>query len=140
MGISKSSITHKAFRMGLHKSKEQLYNTRSLRCGEKCPTWKGGKKITPNGYVQILKKGYKGTDYNGYIFEHRYIMERQIDRYLNKNEVVHHVNGDKTDNRIENLKLMTNSEHTIFHNVGSKITEVARNNMSIAAKKRWRMI
>lgn len=42
-------------------------------------------------------------------------MEQKIGRKLRSDEVVHHINGDKTDNRIENLELISNSEHTSLH-------------------------
>jgi len=48
--------------------------------------------------------------------EHIVIMEHSIGRKLNKNEIVHHINGNKTDNRIVNLQLMTKGEHITLHN------------------------
>jgi len=49
------------------------------------------------------------------IKEHRYIMEQYLGRKLKKEEVVHHINGDSLDNRIENLKVMTVGEHSKLH-------------------------
>lgn len=74
--------------------------------------WKGGRTITPLGYIQIRMPNHPNSNSRGYIFEHRYIMEQSIGRYLKKPEVVHHINHDKQDNRIENLRLFeSHSEH-----------------------------
>jgi len=50
--------------------------------------------------------------------EHKYIMEQHLGRSLKKNEIVHHKNKNRLDNRIKNLELMTYSQHTSFHNTG----------------------
>ena len=47
--------------------------------------------------------------------KHRLVMERNIGRYLSEDEVVHHINNTRDDNRIENLKLMTKHEHMSMH-------------------------
>ena len=54
----------------------------------------------------------------GTIDEHRFIMQVHIGRKLEFNEVVHHLNGDKQDNRIENLQLMQRSQHSKIHQTG----------------------
>ena len=50
--------------------------------------------------------------------EHRIVMEEFLDRPLLRNEVVHHINDDGKDNRIENLELMTREEHSRMHEIG----------------------
>lgn len=64
----------------------------------------------------IDKDGYRRVFYNGsYVREHRLIMERHLGRKLKPNECVHHKNGNRKDNLLANLKVMTFSEHTKFH-------------------------
>lgn len=66
------------------------------------------KRISPNGYIRIREEN---REYD----EHRLIMEKKLGRKLGFNEVVHHINGDKTDNSFENLQLLTRSEHSSVH-------------------------
>ena len=78
-------------------------------------TFAKGHKIS-NGYID--KRGYKwiqlpGT--NTKVQEHRVIMERELKRPLQPDEIVHHINGIKDDNRVENLFVMTAKEHNNFH-------------------------
>lgn len=72
----------------------------------------------PNGFKDYyIKYGYicltRGINANR--GEHDIIIENHIKRKLNKNEVVHHKNFDRSDNRLENLELMSRSEHTTLH-------------------------
>jgi hypothetical protein len=74
--------------------------------------WKGGR-IKRSGYWYVLRRDHPNCGKQGYVAEHRIIMEAHIDRLLKKGEVVHHINGVKTDNRIQNLKLYNSpGQHT----------------------------
>ena len=79
------------------------------RVGDKHGRWKGGEYKRLNGYIMQ----YKGV--NNHQRQHRFVMEKAIGRALTDSEVVHHINRNKTDNRIENLKIMTQSEHVRLH-------------------------
>lgn len=59
---------------------------------------------------------HPNSNYNGYVLLHRAIVENYLGRVLDTNEVVHHKNGNKKDNRTENLQVMTNEEHVKLHN------------------------
>lgn len=75
----------------------------------KHPNWKGGRIVTDEGYVKIGVETDDPfsvmRDVGGYVFEHRLMMARCLGRPLVKRETVHHINGIKDDNRIENLQL-----------------------------------
>jgi len=84
----------------------------TLNKGSKNPRWKGGRRNHTEGYIQILMPQHPFCDSNGYVFEHRLVMEKHLKRYLKKVERVHHLNGIKSDNKIENLILFpSESEH-----------------------------
>lgn len=83
--------------------------------GVQNPKWNGGKTITSNGYIMLWKPDHPDRDSRGYIKEHRLIMEKHLGRRLKHSELVHHINGIKTDNRIENLEIMTMALHMQHH-------------------------
>lgn len=101
-----------------------------LFAGDKSPHWKGGKSFT-DGYVQIRCEGHPRANARGhYVLEHILVMEKHLGRYLKQNEVVHHKNHNRSDNRIENLELTNPSDHQKIH--GKERTEEA-------SKKRCRI-
>lgn len=70
------------------------------------------KRKTQRGYIEIYSPNHPFKSVRNGVLEHRLVMEKHIGRFLEKSEVVHHKNGIRDDNRIENLELFSsNSEH-----------------------------
>lgn len=78
---------------------------------------KKGYRYVNRGYIKVkIHEDRPGKDSSGYVLEHRLVMEQHLGRYLTPDEVVHHLNGVKDDNRIENLQLRSSrKEHGHGH-------------------------
>jgi hypothetical protein len=70
---------------------------------------RSGKSLTPNGY--ILRRSMSGQEQ----LDHRYVAETVLGRRLETWEVVHHINGRRSDNRPQNLCVMNNRKHELYH-------------------------
>jgi hypothetical protein len=80
--------------------------------GNKNPAWKGGKIRDGNGYIWVYCPNHPHCFKDRpYIYEHRFKIEKHLKRYLKSNEIVHHINGIKDDNRLRNLCLTTLQKH-----------------------------
>jgi HNH endonuclease len=83
--------------------------------GHKPYHFKGGRMVH-KGYVYILQKGHPTADRDGYVPEHRLVMEKHLGRFLLPGEVVHHKNRKRGDNKLSNLEhFSSHSEHMQSH-------------------------
>jgi hypothetical protein len=79
---------------------------------EKSEVWYSG-----DGYKYLLRPGHSDANLNGYVKEHRLVVEASLGRHLTDSEVVHHKDRDRLNNSLNNLEVMTQSEHARLHAV-----------------------
>ena len=123
----KTMTGEKSARYGIQhteETKEKMRVPRPTIQGEKNPHWAGGKASESHGYQYVHLASLKPETRNlvetmatkaGYVLEHRLVMAQKLNRPLSKREQVHHINGDKTDNRPENLMIHDDRTHSRKH-------------------------
>lgn len=79
--------------------------------GAESTSWKGGRQVDKNGYIWLRRPEHPNANSTGMIAEHRLVMADHINRPLYEWEIVHHLNGVKADNRIDNLMIVTKKTH-----------------------------
>lgn len=80
--------------------------TRPEISGEKSYQWKGGTRKHSAGYIRCIARNHPFAMDKKYVFQHRLVMEKHLGRYLRPEEKIHHRNGLKDDNRLENLEIV----------------------------------
>lgn len=102
-----SEVRKNKFWRGSKEQYKKVSAYRRSQTGDKISNYKGGH-INSLGYRIISRDGV-------YFKEHRYVMQQHLGRKLMPREEVHHINGNKLDNRIENLQLLSKEEHSQLH-------------------------
>ena len=90
--------------------------------GKNHPSWKGGTFLSSDGYVMRYVGKRSGCGWESYKKEHILIAEELLDRKLTRSEVVHHIDGDKTNNKVDNLHITDSAGHRLAH---ASLQEVA---------------
>lgn len=111
-GVTHTAISKKFKKFGIKKL--DPITAKTVFCSrENNGNWKGGRRVQ-NGYYMVHCPGHPKAIL-GYVYEHRLVMEQHLGRYLKKDEIVHHKNRNKQDNRLDNLEILTPSEHNRVH-------------------------
>jgi len=82
-----------------------------LRLGDKNPSWSGGRIYSGAGYVLVKARDHPKANSHGYYWEHILVWEKAHNQLLPQGWLVHHLNGIKDDNRLENLVAMPKRAH-----------------------------
>lgn len=78
--------------------------------------WKPGSRVGSTGHVKVrVGKGHPLADPNGWAYEHIVVWVAAGNQRPGPSEVLHHINEDKTDNRLSNLELMSRADHNRLH-------------------------
>lgn len=127
-------ICKKARKIGLKRSAHSISANRSA--GQRKRNFNHAPRYTAKGYKIIYAPDFHRADKNGMVLEHIYIFEKETGVEIPKGYCIHHINGKKDDNRIENLCMLSTSAHTILHNSGKKFSDERKSKISKAAKER----
>lgn len=86
--------------------------------------WEIEKLVKKGDYLYAKVRNHPYATKYGYVLHHRIVMENHLGRLLDSSEIVHHINHNKHDNRVENLQVMEGKQHTRMHNLENGVKMV----------------
>jgi hypothetical protein len=114
---NKTIVTSQSIRAGKTVSCGCYWRARM--CGPNSPRWSTRRRKTNSGYIILANAEYPGAAFPNHTKEHIVVMSRHLGRKLLKGETVHHKNGLRDDNRIENLELRASA-----HGKGQSVVDL----------------
>jgi HNH endonuclease len=113
LGVSSEGLRRAMVRDGLERTGRRKKNPKKGNHGERNPAWKGGRSVDKSGYILVHSPNHPFAGKRSKkVREHRLVMERKLGRFLSPNEVVHHIDGDPSNNHPDNLVLFVkNADH-----------------------------
>jgi len=129
--IPKPSIEMLLKKMGIRRSQSEAMKLHSVK-GQNNPNWKGGKIKQGNGYIQVKMPEHPRANKRGYVLEHIILWEKHHQCSVPKGWDIHHLNGIRDDNRIENLIAMPRGKHMRqFQPYRERIRELEKDNKKL---------
>ena len=114
--VTNKKVQKKRVKSRIASNKKKLSHDPLCFSGKNNHNWKGGEVFHAKGYVYATAPTNHPHTHNNYVLKHRLVMENFIGRYLLPNEIVHHKDGDKANNKISNLVLCSgHKEHSDLH-------------------------
>ena len=108
-----------------HTSKACTKHKRHLPSGPTHPAWKGGKRKTKGGYIQMYQREHPRASKDGRVYEHIVVWEEAHGKPVPKGWIIHHLNGVRDDNLITNLVAMPDKKHrTLLQAKAKRIQEL----------------
>lgn len=122
LGRTKASIGCMRNKLGIVGSKSNRRisdrsrdRMRKKKKGQESPSWRGGRRTSGGGYIEIHNPNHHRARANGYVFEHIIVAEKKIGRRLLGCECVHHKDGDKKNNSPDNIFVLKRADHSSMH-------------------------
>jgi lambda repressor-like predicted transcriptional regulator len=105
LGVSEEVVRERMVRLGIPRLPAKARPERNY-------FWNGGRTVDKAGYILVKAPDHPNVNHQGYVREHRLVMEQQLGRYLEPGEVVDHIDGNTSNNDPSNLRLFaSNAEH-----------------------------